>query len=204
MTPSRLLIATTNPHKAEEIAAILPQLETVTLSEVFGDRIETCPEDGDTFEANARKKAVFYAERSGLPTLADDSGIEVDALDGKPGVHSARWHGETTPYPVKNAHLLDLLRDVPDERRAARFVCVAAYATPGGVVESARGTHEGRIAHEIRGIGGFGYDPVFFSVSEGATFAEIPAERKNQVSHRARAMQAIAARIRAASPPSTP
>ncbi len=169
----------------------LPAVQLLTWNAVSADPMPLAPETGDTFEDNAAQKARFYAELVGLPALADDSGLVVDALDGQPGVHSARWMGETTPYEVKNARLLELLASVPTAARTARFVCVAALALPGGEVKLARGEHVGRIAEQVAGGGGFGYDPVFFSDELRATFGELPAEAKNRVSHRARAMAAI-------------
>lgn len=149
-------------------------------------------EDGDSFEINAMLKAVHYARHSGLPTLADDSGLIVDALDGAPGVQSARWMGEGTPYLEKNTRLLELLEHVEPERRTARFVCVTALAWPDGCTLFCRGVAEGRIHHRIDGADGFGYDPVFWSFDGQATFGSLPGSRKNQISHRARAAGTLA------------
>jgi len=198
LLPPRILIATTNPHKAEEIAAILrlDGVELTTLPQAFPQGFHEADETGDSFEANALVKARFYARLSGLPTLAEDSGLVVDALGGAPGVHSSRWMGEGTPYDEKNARLLELLKDVPDERRTARFVCHAVVSSPDGLtVTGAQGVHEGRIAHQISGEGGFGYDPVFESLELGQTFGELSTEVKNRVSHRARALRLVAASL---------
>jgi XTP/dITP diphosphohydrolase len=195
-----LLIATNNPHKLTEYRDILAGLpvELVTLPDV--GLSADVPETGDTFEENAVQKAVAYARLSGLLTLADDSGLAVDALNGEPGVHSARWSGRETPYPERHRLLQRLLADVPWERRTARFICVIAiarapstdggsadFATPGGEVRTVEGVCEGFIAREPRGTGGFGYDPMFYLPEHGCTMAELPDGVKNRVSHRGRA-----------------
>lgn len=183
----RLLVATNNPHKLVEYRAILADLpvELVSLADV-GLQTDV-PETGVTFEENAVQKAVAYARLSGLLTLADDSGLVVDALGGEPGVHSARWGGRETPYPERHRRLQQLLAHVPWAQRTARFVCVIAIATPGGEVRTVEGVCEGLIAHEPRGSGGFGYDPMFYLPEHGCTMAELPAEVKNRISHRGRA-----------------
>ncbi len=190
------LVATSNRHKLQEIQAILGRDGNHTcigLDEAGAMSIEQPDETGTTFEENAVIKARYYADRTGLPTIADDSGLVVDALAGAPGVQSARWMGESTPYEQKNRHLLTLLEGVPVPERSARFVCVVACAWPAGQIFTARGEHEGRIHHEISGHGGFGYDPVFFSNEAGQTFGTLSAEQKNSLSHRARAFQALLA-----------
>lgn len=188
----KTLVATTNRHKLEEIRSILSDadLQLISLDDLPAP-ISAPDENGDTFEANAILKATYYAQHSGFPTVADDSGLVVDALDGKPGVHSARWMGEDTPYPVKNQKLIELLSHVEPSGRTARFVCVAAMAWPDGRVVTARGEHLGRIHDEICGEGGFGYDPVFYSLEAGQTFGTLSAEQKNRFSHRGRAMTAL-------------
>lgn len=186
---TKLLIATTNPGKLAEYAAIfagLP-LELRTLrDEGIDDDVE---ETGDTFAANARLKAEHYAARSGLVALADDSGLEVAALGGEPGVRSARYAGPGKSDAERNAFLLQKLAGVPFHARLARFVCAIALAHPGGPTELVEGLLPGVIEHEPRGDGGFGYDPLFYVLDEHATLAQIPPERKNQISHRARAAQ---------------
>jgi len=185
-----LLIATTNRGKLKEIARLLGTgIDLLTLSDVPG--IPDVVEDGDTFEANARKKAVESASASGLLTLADDSGLEVDALDGSPGVHSARYSGDEATDATNNALLLKNLANVPDTDRTARFRCVIAVAQPSGQVATANGACEGLILHAERGSGGFGYDPLFLVPEQNLTFAELDPEAKNQVSHRGRALRAI-------------
>jgi XTP/dITP diphosphohydrolase len=193
MMPPRVVVATTNPHKAEEIADILHVPGTTFESLPAG--LEACEETGDTFEANAVQKALYYAAHTGLPTLADDSGLVVDALDGAPGVYSARWEGETTLYSVKHARMLEILQDVARERRTARFMCVVALAWPDGRVVTAEGRHEGLIADAVDGAGGFGWDPIFYSPEMGGTFGTLSSAAKNQVSHRARALHALIERL---------
>jgi XTP/dITP diphosphohydrolase len=183
-----LLIATRNPGKLREFAAIFEGLglRLRTLDELgIPDEVE---ETGETFAANAALKAEAYMAMSGLPTLADDSGLEVAALDGAPGVYSARYGGVKGEAQLR--YLLDQLRDVPWHARLARFVCVIALARPGHAVELVEGTLPGVIELEPRGSGGFGYDPLFYLLDEDRTMAELPAERKNQISHRAAAARA--------------
>lgn len=185
----RLLIATHNRDKLieyQELLAGLP-LELVTLDDV-GIRDDVA-ENGTTFAENARAKALAYARQSSLLTLADDSGLEVDALGGEPGVHSRRYAGDNKSDPERIAFLLDKLRDVPREKRTARFRCAIAIASPRGEVWEAAGMCEGEISLAPRGTHGFGYDPVFVFPEHGITMAELSTAEKNQVSHRARAAQ---------------
>jgi len=185
-----LVIATSNRGKFNEIAALLKGL---TASVVPLDRVgpvEVPPEGGDSFQENARLKAVATAEVTGHLSLADDSGLEVDALGGSPGVFSARLGGPGTTDAERCRLLLDKLIGVPPERRQARFRCVVAVAEPRGVVHIAEGTCEGRIATSPRGSHGFGYDPIFEVPGLGRTLAEVGPEVKNRVSHRAQAVRA--------------
>lgn len=185
----RLLIATHNRGKLIEYQEMLTDfaLELVTLDDVgIGEDVE---ETGATFAANARAKAVEYARRSGLLTLADDSGLEVDALGGEPGVHSKRYAGENKSDPERIAFLLDKLQDVSREKRTARFRCAIALATPRGDVRECDGACEGLIELAPRGTNGFGYDPVFLFPERGMTMAELSSEEKNRISHRARATE---------------
>ena len=183
----KLLIATGNRHKFGEIAAILsvPNLVLVGLHEL------TVPpavvEDGHTFEANAIKKAVELARFSSLWTLADDSGLEVDALDGEPGVYSARYAGEPSSDEANNRKLLAKL--ATGRSRRARFRCVIAVAAPDGQVRTVTGACEGALLEVVRGQGGFGYDPLFVPDGYHETFAELTPAIKNSISHRARALQ---------------
>jgi XTP/dITP diphosphohydrolase len=181
-------IATGNAGKVREIAAILADLP-LALRAVAGD--VAFPEEGDAYEPNAVAKARTLAEAWGVPALADDSGLEVDALDGGPGPRSARFGGPGLDDAGRVAHLLETLREVPRARRAARFVCVAALAWPDGRVVARRGECVGRILTAPRGVGGFGYDPVFWVPERGAAMSELPAAEKNRISHRARAFLAL-------------
>jgi len=185
---SRLLIATNNQGKVKEIKAILGGFydEIVSLKDA-GIHLEVV-EDGDSFEANAVKKAREAAKVSGCDALADDSGLCVDALDGAPGIYSARYAGEDATDEKNNEKLLASLKGVPD--RTARFVSVVALVS-GDIVTTARGEVRGVIAHKPSGNGGFGYDTLFFVPKLGQTFAEIPPEIKNSLSHRGRALEAL-------------
>lgn len=183
----RLLIATHNHGKMREYRQLLESLpcELVSLDDVgIADDV---PETGETYADNALLKARAYARRSGLLTLADDSGLEVDALDGAPGALSARFAGPRATDADRVSYLLDKLRDVPATQRTARFRCVIALVWPSGREELVEGTCEGRIAEEPRGENGFGYDPVFLVAADTRTMAELTAAEKNTISHRARA-----------------
>jgi XTP/dITP diphosphohydrolase len=194
----RLLIATHSAHKLAELRELLA-LERADLVSLDDVGISDDPDEtGETFATNARIKARFGARRTGLPTVADDSGIEVDALGGRPGVRTRRYAGPNATDEANNAKLLDALRGLPAQRRGARYVCVLALALPrgGATVRAAvpirlvRGTTRGRIATEPRGTGGFGYDPIFEPESEppgGRTFGQWSAAQKHAVSHRGRA-----------------
>lgn len=186
-----LVIATFNPHKLQEIGAILPSLK-VSLK-ALSDFPGALPavEDGLTLEENAVKKALEAARFTGLPALADDTGLEVDALGGAPGVRSARYAGESASYAENNALLLAGLAGVPPEKRGARFACVTALALPGGLVKVSRGTLEGRISLSQRGGAGFGYDPLFEVGAGPRTLAEFTADEKNALSHRAAALKGL-------------
>lgn len=185
----RLVVASHNLHKIREIKDLLAPLnyEVVGLPDV-GD-FPPIIEDGDTFQENARKKAVEIARCIGEPVLADDSGLEVYALEGAPGVLSARYAGEPSDDRRNNALLLEKLKDIPDEERGAQFRCVIALAFSDGSVEFAEGVCQGTIAHAPKGDGGFGYDPLFLVPQYGMTFAELAPEVKNRISHRFLAVQ---------------
>jgi len=180
----RLLLATNNAGKVAEYRQLLDGCgwELVTPADI-GLHLQV-EESGQTYGENATMKAVHFAQASGLLTLADDSGLEVDALNGRPGVLSARYAGPDRTDEERVQALLQELRDVPDEQRAARFRAVIAIAKPDGAVELVEGTVEGRIAHEPRGANGFGYDPVFLLAERGLTTAELPSDEKHAVSHR--------------------
>ena len=186
-----LVLATRNRHKAEELAALLGDLDIRirTLDEFPG--VPDVVEDGETCEANAIKKAREIAAATGLPAVADDTGLEVDALGGRPGVYAARYAGDHVTYEDNWRKLLKELAGVPHEQRTARFVTVAAVASPSGDVQVAKGVLEGFIAQEPSGTQGFGYDPVFVVPALGKTLADIPADQKNRISHRAKALAQV-------------
>ena len=183
----KVLIGTRNPHKLGEIVRILgeiPGIQWVTFRECPFSEV---PEEGATLEENARLKAVMISQASGLPTLAEDSGLEVVALGGAPGVRSARFSGEAKDYGANNRKLLELMEGVRDRR--ARFRTVAALALPDGRLWLREGVLKGTIATEARGKGGFGYDPVFVPEGEARTLAEMAPEEKDRISHRRRALE---------------
>lgn len=182
-----LLLATTNRHKLEEYRAIFTDLPFTLLSLQDVQLDVDVEETGTTFQENAELKARAYAQASCMLALADDSGLEIDALGGAPGVYSARFAGREATYEERFAILLSRLQDVPVEQRTARFRCVISLAEPSGYLRSVEGTIEGVIADAPRGKNGFGYDPIFLVPALGKTTAEISPEQKNQISHRGRA-----------------
>ncbi len=185
----RIIFATTNEHKMDEIRMILNDLqwEIVSLKDIdFQDDII---EDGDSFEENAIIKAKAVMELTGEIVLADDSGLEIDYLDGAPGIYSARYLGEDTSYQVKNQYIIEQLSKATENERSARFVCAIALACPNGQITTVRGTIEGLIGYNIKGENGFGYDPIFYVPEYGCTTAELSPEQKNQISHRGRALE---------------
>jgi XTP/dITP diphosphohydrolase len=188
---NELVLATRNPHKSAELVALLRDLgiRIRTLAE-FPDAPEVA-EDGQTCEANAVKKAQAIMQHTGRTAVADDTGLEVDALGGRPGVHAARYAGPNATYEDNWRKLLRELEGVPPERRRARFITVAAIARPSAKVEVVDGVLEGLIAEEPAGTQGFGYDPVFFVPEAGKTLAELTADEKNRISHRARALAKV-------------
>lgn len=200
----RILVATRSQHKLQEIRQLLAE-DGVQLLDLDEAGIPSSPEeDGieafDTFEANALAKARYFAQRSGLPTLADDSGLCVDALDGGPGVWSKRFSGRSDLNGSEldesnNDTLLERLDGVPEDRRGAHYTCVMALVLPDGREIVRRGTVDGIILEERRGTGGFGYDPLFFVPEIGCAFGETTKETKNRLSHRAEAIRAIAPQI---------
>ncbi len=188
----KLVIATGNKNKIREIQdkfSEIEGLELVPLSE-FPDPPEVI-EDGVTFLENASKKATSITAYTGLPAMADDSGLVVDALGGRPGVLSARYGGAETDDRAKNHIILEEMKGIPAGKRTARFVCVIAVVFPDGRSFSAEGTCEGAITEAMKGTHGFGYDPIFFLPDRGKTMAELPLEEKNKISHRARALEAM-------------
>jgi XTP/dITP diphosphohydrolase len=193
MPDRKLLIATNNAHKVRELVDLLDGLpwNVVSLDEFPEASIPV--EDGDTFEANALKKATHYCRHYGVWCVADDSGLVVDALDGAPGVLSARYAGRDGDDRANNAKLLSELAGVEESRRTARFVCCAALAGPDGETHTERGSVEGRVLFEPRGASGFGYDPLFVPNGYDQTFAELPLAEKQAVSHRGRAFRRLRA-----------
>jgi XTP/dITP diphosphohydrolase len=195
----KLLIATNNPGKVKEYKELLAGLPLeLTYLAKEGLDIEVA-ETGESFAENASLKATAYARASGLLTLADDSGLEVDALGGEPGIRSARYAGRGASDKERYRLLLEKLRGVPWEKRTARFRCVIAVVTPEGQIHTAEGACEGIIAFAPKGEHGFGYDPVFYFQEYGMTMAELPLEIKNRISHRAKAAQKARAAIETAS-----
>ena len=186
-----IVFATGNEGKVKEINMILAdgQILVHTMQEA-GICIDI-EENGNSFEENAIIKAREVAKHTNTIVLADDSGLEIDYLNGEPGIYSARYMGEDTSYRIKNQNLIDRLAGVPDEKRSARFVCVIAAVFPDGEVVTTRGVMEGMIGYQEAGENGFGYDPVFFLPEYGMTSAQLDAEKKNKISHRGKALRAM-------------
>lgn len=189
---TKIIVATGNQNKMKEIREIIRRddIEFVSLKDEGLQDIEIV-EDGKTFEENAVIKAKTIADITKNIVIADDSGLEVDYLDKAPGVYSARYMGEDTPYTIKNNHIIEQLKDAKDEERSARFVCAIACVMPDGETFTTRGTIEGRIGYEEKGENGFGYDPIFYLPERGCTTAELPPEQKNEISHRGKALKAM-------------
>jgi len=193
---SRIVFATGNAGKMREVKAILADLNMEVLSMKEAGAVATAEENGKTFTENAIIKAKDIAAK--VPdaiVMADDSGLEVDALNKEPGIYSARYLGEDTPYSIKNAVIIKRLEGVAQEKRTARFVCAIAAVLPDGTVLTACETIEGYIGYEERGEGGFGYDPIFMVPELGKSTAELTAEEKNAISHRGKALKAVKAKL---------
>jgi len=193
---SRIVFATGNAGKMREVKAILADLNMEVLSMKEAGAVATAEENGATFTENAIIKAKDIAAK--VPdaiVMADDSGLEVDALNKEPGIYSARYLGEDTPYSIKNAVIIERLEGVAQEKRTARFVCAIAAVLPDGTVLTACETIEGYIGYEERGEGGFGYDPIFMVPELGKSTAELTAEEKNAISHRGKALKAVKAKL---------
>ena len=197
MTEFKLILATSNKDKAREIAEILdgtPFVVTTMKEEGFDPDIV---EDGKTFEENALIKArAVHALASGAYVMADDSGLCIDALDGAPGIYSARFCGEDSTYPEKFAKIFEMLKDVPEEKRTAKFVCSIAVVRPDGSEFTVRGEVCGVLHEKPMGDGGFGYDPIFYVPEFGMTTAQMTKEQKNSISHRGKASRAMAAKLK--------
>ncbi|MFZ4507979.1 MAG: RdgB/HAM1 family non-canonical purine NTP pyrophosphatase [Fimbriimonas sp.] len=191
--PSRLVIATHNRKKAGEMVTILgkrfPGLELLTLADFEG--APEPEETGTTYAENAAIKAVSASEFTGEWCVADDAGLEIDALDGAPGLYSKRFGGEDLDFPGKIARILELLQDTPEEGRGARFRCCVALQIPGKPIEIFEATCEGKIADEPSGNGGFGYDPIFWLPEQNRTMADLTAEEKHAISHRGKVLRAV-------------
>jgi XTP/dITP diphosphohydrolase len=188
----KIILATKNPGKVREIGAILARLPVDLAGLDRFPEVEPAEEDGATFAENASAKAVHAWRKTGLVALADDSGLVVDVLGGRPGIRSARFAGERATHQENNLKLLGLLSGVPLEKRTARFICVAALALPTGEVILREGLLEGLITDAAAGTGGFGYDPIFYLPDFGKTVAQLAEATKNRISHRAQAFQAMA------------
>lgn len=188
----KVVAATGNPHKLAEMRSILEKfgMELITKEEAGVGNLEV-EENGATFEENSEIKARAIMEATGLPSIADDSGLSVDALDGAPGVYSARFAGEHASDEENNDKLLQRMENIPDAERGAKFVSVVTLCRPDGTVISARGECHGRIGRVPEGDGGFGYDPLFLPADCDCTYAQITAEEKNQISHRAAALRRL-------------
>lgn len=179
-------VATQNAHKVEEISSILSPIKIKSFLDL--DNPPEVDENGLTYSENAYIKAKALYDIVKEPVFADDSGLEVDALDGKPGIHSARFSGPDTNHARNVAKMLEVLKDVPDEKRTARFRCVIVYIDNSGATHEFVGTLEGKIGYEPLGNGGFGYDPIFMLPDRGCSVAQLPSEEKNMISHRAYAL----------------
>ena len=187
----KIVFATTNAGKIKEIKEILSDFDVEVASMKEMSITADIEENGATFEENSLIKARAVSQLPGLPALADDSGLEVDYLNGEPGIYSARYLGRDTDYDYKNNYIIKKLKDAKDEERSARFVCVISLVLPDGREFVKKGVMEGRIGYEIKGENGFGYDPIFYLPEYGKTSAEISAEEKNKISHRGKALSAM-------------
>ena len=197
MCEKKIIFATGNEGKMREVRMILAGMGmTVVSMKEAGVRADIV-EDGKTFEENAVIKAKAVMEVTGQIAMADDSGLVIDYLNGEPGIYSARYMGEDTSYDIKNQNLIDRLEGVAEEKRTARFVCAIACALPDGTVLTSEGTMEGIIGYESRGKNGFGYDPVFYLPEYGCSSAELTPEKKNELSHRGKALRKMREKLEA-------
>lgn len=195
----KIIFATGNEGKVREVKEILADLDVEVLSMKEAGVTSEAEENGMSFSENAMIKAQDIAKKvSDAIVMADDSGLVVDALNGEPGIYSARYMGEDTPYSVKNANIIQRLENIPKNLRTARFVCAIAAVLPDGTTYTTTGTIEGYIGYEERGTGGFGYDPIFMVDEFGCSTAELTAEQKNAISHRGKALTAMKANIQKA------
>ncbi len=188
----KVVFATSNEHKLAEVREILSGsgIEVLSLKDV-NVSMDEVEETGKTFKENAIIKAKYVAEKTGMLSLADDSGLEVDYINKEPGIYSARYMGEDTSYTIKNNNIIERLKDAKEGERSARFVCAIAAVFPDGRILDTQGTMEGEIAHEIRGENGFGYDPILYLPKLKKTSAELSPEEKNAISHRGKALRSM-------------
>jgi len=192
----KIIFATKNQGKIAEIQEIMKELNLEILSLESAGIDTDIIENGSSFEENAIIKVKEIMKLTNDIVMADDSGLEIDYLNGAPGVYSSRFEGENTPYDIKNNKILSMLEGVPDEKRTARFVCVIAAGFPNGEIITTKGTIEGRIGYEIKGENGFGYDPIFYVPEYNMTTAQMSPQLKNQISHRAKALNQMKAQLR--------
>ncbi|MFH1421609.1 MAG: RdgB/HAM1 family non-canonical purine NTP pyrophosphatase [Planctomycetota bacterium] len=184
----KIVIATKNERKLKELRRLLGDIDINVLSLADVPNVPTAEENGESFEENSGTKALFYADKTGIPCLADDSGLEVEALCGEPGVKSARYAGANATDTDLCEKLLNNLKEIPAARRNAKFICAATFASSGKIIFTVVGTCSGKIGFERRGTGGFGYDSVFYPNGRTKTFAEMSPEEKDALSHRSRAL----------------
>lgn len=197
MENKKIIFATGNEGKMKEIRMILADMGMPVLSmKEAGVQVEIV-ENGNTFMENAIIKAKAVMEATGEIAMADDSGLVIDYLNGEPGIYSARYMGEDTSYDIKNQNLINRMAGVPEEKRSARFACAIACALPDGTVLTCEGTMEGIIGYESRGTNGFGYDPILFLPEYGCASAELPLEKKNELSHRGKALRIMKEKLEA-------
>ena len=195
----KIVFATGNEGKMKEVRQILSDLELPVLSMKEAGVVSEPEENGTTFEENALIKAKALFEKlgeDGVIVMADDSGLEVDALNKEPGIYSARYMGEDTPYSVKNRNIIDRLEGVEPEKRTARFVAAIAAVLPDGTALTTRGTIEGKIGYEERGANGFGYDPIFYLPDMSVSTAQLRPEEKNKISHRGKALELMKIKLK--------
>ena len=193
---AKIIFATGNEHKMTEIREILAGLKAEILSMKDAGITADIVEDGSTFEENAVIKAKAVAKEVDAIVLADDSGLEIDYLNKEPGVYSARYMGEDTSYEIKNQAIIDRVAEAKEEERTARFVSAIAAVLPDGTILHTEGTVEGEIAYQPAGTEGFGYDPIFYLPEYGMTSAQIPIEKKNEISHRGKALEAMKQKLK--------
>lgn len=186
---NKIIVASSNAHKIKEISDMLPQYEIISLKDIgFNEEIQ---ENGTTFCDNAYIKAKTIYDKYHLPVISDDSGLCIDYLDGQPGIYSARFLGHDTPYSYKNSKIIEMLKDVSDDKRGCHYICAMVYIDINGNVKSVVGSLDGKIAKKIEGNNGFGYDPIFYVEQLGTTLAMVDESIKNSISHRHKALEML-------------